>query len=147
MSKISRGQKGEEQVIKVLDGVKEYHHLLNNVTLMNYESGMSHQLDHILIHPHGIFVIETKNYFGDITYNPANKKWTATIKGNSKISGIHYCKINHMRLLCIKLFKVDIRLFPLSYSRRIMPLIWTMKTSSISMICYYSSIHIHMNTS
>ena len=87
MSKISRGQKGEEQVIKVLSDVKEYHHLLNNITLMNYESGMSHQLDHILIHPHGIFVIETKNYFGDISYNPSNKKWTAIVKGNSKYIG------------------------------------------------------------
>ena len=82
MSKVSRGQKGEEQVIKTLDGIKEYHHLLNNITLVNYSSGMSHQIDHILIHPHGLFVIETKNYYGDISYK--NKTWIVSVKGTSK---------------------------------------------------------------
>ena len=69
MSKISRGEKGEEKVIDVLSNIKEYYHLLNNIVIINSRSEMSHQIDHILIHPHGLFVIETKNYYGDIYYS------------------------------------------------------------------------------
>ena len=85
MSKISRGQKGEELVIKELNNIKEYHHLLNNVTLINKKTGMSHQLDHVLVHPHGVFVIETKNYYGEILYK--NNAWYRNVKGTkTKIS-------------------------------------------------------------
>ena len=59
MSKLSRGQKGEEIVSDILNSIKEYHYLLNNVTFKNKRSEMTHQIDHILIHPHGVFVIET----------------------------------------------------------------------------------------
>jgi len=81
MSKQSRGQQGEEIVTKVLSGIKEYHHLLNNVTLINKSSEMTHQIDHILIHPHGLFVIETKNYYGEILYDEKNKQWYRNIDG------------------------------------------------------------------
>lgn len=75
MSKLSRGQLGEEIVVSTLNDVKEYHHLLNNVTFKNKRSEMTHQIDHILIHPHGIFVIETKNYYGKIIYDEATHEW------------------------------------------------------------------------
>lgn len=42
MSKVSRGQIGEDIVIDVLNTIKEYHHLLNNVTFLNKKSDMSH---------------------------------------------------------------------------------------------------------
>lgn len=79
MSKLSRGQKGEELVIKTLGKSKDYFKLLNNVTLINKNSEMSHQIDHIYIHPHGIFIIETKNYYGEILIN----------------NGIYYRKIDN----------------------------------------------------
>ena len=82
MSKVSRGEKGEEKVIDVLSDIKEYHHLLNNIVIVNSRSEMSHQIDHILIHPHGLFVIETKNYYGDISYSDNN--WYVSIRGNKK---------------------------------------------------------------
>ena len=81
MSKKSFGQKGEKTVIAELEKIKEYHHLLNDVTLINQKSDMSHQIDHILIHPHGIFVIETKNYFGDIIFDKSTKQWWKINKG------------------------------------------------------------------
>ncbi|MCR5185003.1 MAG: NERD domain-containing protein [Bacilli bacterium] len=87
MSKISRGDKGESLVIKVLERIKDYHHILNDVTFENAKSGMTHQLDHILIHPHGVFVIETKNYAGKITINPISGYWIKEIRGTkSKIN-------------------------------------------------------------
>lgn len=80
-TKLSRGQKGEEIVSDVLNSIKEYHHLLNNVTFKNKRSEMTHQIDHILIHPHGIFVIETKNYYGEIIYDEVYKDWIRIIDG------------------------------------------------------------------
>ena len=78
MSKLSRGQKGEEIVSDILNSIKEYHHLLNNVTFKNKRSEMTHQIDHILIHPHGVFVIETKNYYGEIIYDEVYKDWVTS---------------------------------------------------------------------
>lgn len=79
MSKLTRGQKGEESVIMTLNSIKEYHHLLNDVTFKNKKSEMTHQIDHILIHPHGVFIIETKNYFGKIIYDNATNEWFKVI--------------------------------------------------------------------
>ncbi len=80
MSKESRGAKGEDLVIEELSKIQLYHHLLNNVTLVNPKSGMSHQIDHILIHPHGVFVIETKNYYGEIIYDEEGR-WFKSLRG------------------------------------------------------------------
>lgn len=87
MNKAKKGEQGEKKVISVLDRIKEDHFLLNNVTLVNASSQMSHQIDHVLIHPNGLFVIETKNYSGEITVDPASGKWTKRIRAKtSKIS-------------------------------------------------------------
>ena len=74
-------------VSDVLEQIGDGSVLLNDVTLTNASSGMSHQLDHVLIHPHGVFVIETKNYFGTMLYDEATKSWHKVIRGKkSKIS-------------------------------------------------------------
>ena len=69
MSTRSRGDKGEAFVRKKLSGIKEYHKVINDITFLNEKTEMTHQVDHILIHPHGVFIIETKNYFGKIISN------------------------------------------------------------------------------
>lgn len=47
--------------------------------LMCVTDGKSHQIDHVYIHPNGIFVIETKNYHGRI-YGKANQdQWTQVL--------------------------------------------------------------------
>ncbi len=82
MSKITRGQKGEKKVKDILkDKIKEYHRLLNDVTFINENSEMTHQVDHILFHPHGVFVIETKNYYGKIISDTHDSFWLKEIKG------------------------------------------------------------------
>ena len=45
---------------------------------------MSHQIDHILIHPHGVFVIETKNYYGEISTVPGESFWIKNINGKKE---------------------------------------------------------------
>ena len=66
MSTTSRGNKGESLVKKELKKIKINHFLFNNYTSINKKTNSSIQIDHILIHPHGVFVIETKNYYGTI---------------------------------------------------------------------------------
>ena len=75
MSKVSRGDVGENKVANVLKSIKEYHYIFNNVTLKNKKSEMSHQIDHILVNSHGIIVIETKNYYGKINFDEKTKTW------------------------------------------------------------------------
>ena len=66
MSTVSRGNKGEEKVISTLKKIKVEHYVFNNVSFISEKNEMTHQIDHILVHPHGVFVIETKNYYGEI---------------------------------------------------------------------------------
>ena len=87
MSKVSRGDKGEALVSASLENIKEYHSLFNDVTFLNKKSEMTHQIDHILIHPHGVFVIETKNYYGKISLVKGENYWIKdTGKEKVKIS-------------------------------------------------------------
>ena len=81
MSKVSRGDKGEKLVSSLLEEIKEYKYILNDVTFLNKKSEMTHQIDHILIHPHGVFVIETKNYYGKISTVKDETFWIKEVNG------------------------------------------------------------------
>ena len=100
MSKISRGKKGEEKVISTLNKDKQYHRIINDVTFINDNSEMSHQVDHIFIHPHGVFVIETKNYYGEINAETGEPFWLKTINGKTeKIHNPLKQNKNHTRIV------------------------------------------------
>jgi predicted RNA-binding Zn-ribbon protein involved in translation (DUF1610 family) len=49
--------------------------VVNNF-LIELENGKTSQTDHILINPHGVFVIETKNYSGRVYGDDSRKEWT-----------------------------------------------------------------------
>ena len=85
MSTVSRGNKGEEKVSSTLKKLKVDHHVFNNVSFINEKSEMTHQIDHILVHPHGVFVIETKNYYGEIIADTDEGYWVKIIKGKKEI--------------------------------------------------------------
>ena len=85
MSKASRGDKGEKLVSSLLEEIKEYKYILNDVTFLNKKSEMTHQIDHILIHPHGVFVIETKNYYGKISTVKGETFWVKEVNGEKVI--------------------------------------------------------------
>ena len=70
-----KGEEGENKVISVLEKDKLYHRLINNLVLLG-QNNVSHQIDHILIRENGIFVIETKNYYGEIKGNEDDSYWT-----------------------------------------------------------------------
>ena len=85
MSTVSKGNKGESLVKKTLKSIKEYHKVINDFTYVNKSTKVSHQIDHILIHPHGIFVIETKNYYGTIISDTGDVFWMKVVKGERTI--------------------------------------------------------------
>lgn len=61
---------------------KDHYILLNDCTLPDGRGGTT-QIDHILLSPFGIFVIETKNYKGWIFGSEGQKNWTQKLYKNS----------------------------------------------------------------
>ena len=52
---------------------KDKYTILNNIFIKENEH--THQIDHVVVSPYGIFVIETKQYNGYITGNKYDKNW------------------------------------------------------------------------
>lgn len=74
---IRKGELGEYKVNIQLDQMpKEYKHL-TDILLPNpkAKSGYS-QIDHVLLTPYAVFIIETKNYSGEIKGGKEDKQWT-----------------------------------------------------------------------
>lgn len=80
----SRGlNNAEKMVVRNLAhelNLKKYY-IFNNLMLETAE-GSSTQVDHVVVSPHGIFVIETKNYSGWIFGDKKGKVWTQTLPNN-----------------------------------------------------------------
>ena len=73
--------------------------LLNDLTLPDIEGGTT-QIDHILLSPYGIFVIETKNYKGWIFGSERQKQWTQKIyKQSFKFQNPIHQNYKHMKVL------------------------------------------------
>lgn len=75
-----KGRIGEKYVF---NGLKKHldqtqYTIINDVTLP-LEDGGTTQIDHIVVSPFGVFVIETKNMSGWIFGNEKQAKWTQTI--------------------------------------------------------------------
>lgn len=79
----------------VYKNLGEEYILLNNCTLPDHEQGTT-QIDHILISPYGVFIIETKNYTGWIFGNARQKQWTQKI----------YKKVISFKTLCIRTINI-----------------------------------------
>lgn len=69
-----RGFIGEFWVKLELNKLPKSQYIILNNILIKSKNG-THQIDHIVISRFGIFVIETKNYYGLITGNAFSKKW------------------------------------------------------------------------
>lgn len=77
--KFSKGKIGEEKVAVLLYILPKEYVVLNNVIISNGKSMA--QIDHVVVSPYGIFVIETKNYKGWIFGKDYYKQWTQNIFG------------------------------------------------------------------
>lgn len=73
---------GETAVTRKLESLQkkdEHYRSFNNVILKTPDG--TTQIDHILISPHGVFVIETKNFTGWIFGEANQRKWTQSLCG------------------------------------------------------------------
>ena len=78
---------------------KENYILLNDCTLAD-EQNQTTQIDHILLSPYGIFVIETKNYKGWIFGSERQKMWTQKIyKKTYKFQNPLHQNYKHQKVL------------------------------------------------
>ncbi|GGF27055.1 nuclease [Halobacillus andaensis] len=77
------GELGEYKINIQLDQFPPNYKHLNDLMLENMKthSGFS-QIDHVLLTPYGIFVIETKNYAGEIKGGAQDKQWKVNKKFN-----------------------------------------------------------------
>jgi len=95
----TRGDRGEQKVIDVLEKYEEPFFLINNLMLED-KKGNTHQCDHIFINEQGVFVIETKNYFGTISNNANDSIW---IRSDSKKTNTFgnplFQNISHIRVI------------------------------------------------
>ncbi len=73
-----RGKMGENRVASILRKLPNEYRTLNNIIIPARNS--TAQIDHIVVSPYGIFVIETKNYTGWIFGSDKSEQWKETFK-------------------------------------------------------------------
>ncbi|MBO7489515.1 MAG: NERD domain-containing protein [Bacteroidales bacterium] len=76
---ISKGKSGEIRISNILSRLPDDYHIFNDVYLNN--NGYSSQIDHVIISQYGVFVIETKNYSGDVYGSENAEYWTQYLQG------------------------------------------------------------------
>ncbi len=74
-----KGWLGEKKVARYLHRLSEEYIILNGVVLPT-NTGTT-QIDHVVVSPFGVFVIETKNYKGWIFGGERSTQWTQNIYG------------------------------------------------------------------
>lgn len=75
----TKGRIGENQVADILGDCKDGSQYVINDLLFIDNKGSSRQIDHIVINEYGIWVIETKNYKGNIYGNESQRQWTQVL--------------------------------------------------------------------
>ena len=85
-----RGKVGEWKTARAIRRcMEEGDKLLNDVTLVNPETGLSTQIDHILLSTRGIYVIETKNLSGEILGGDGVETWRQILAGGNAVHDLH----------------------------------------------------------
>ena len=79
------GKFGEKRVARKLDWLSKEYLTLNDILLPT--SYGTTQIDHIVVSPYGIFVIETKNYKGWIFGHENSEEWKQSLLGKKRFWG------------------------------------------------------------
>lgn len=79
------GKAGERRVARRLDWLSKEYIILNDIMLPT-QYGTT-QIDHIVVSPYGIFVIETKNYKGWIFGHENSEEWKQSLLGKKRWYG------------------------------------------------------------
>ncbi|QHS22420.1 NERD domain-containing protein [Virgibacillus sp. MSP4-1] len=93
-----KGELGEYKINIELDQLPKEFKYLSDIMIKNprSKSGYS-QIDHIILSPYGIFVLETKNYQGTIYGGRKRKTWS--VNGNFKMMNPFYQNYGHIKAL------------------------------------------------
>ena len=78
---IPKGRRGEKHVASILRRLPNSKYKVINNLLLNYR-GHTSEIDHVVISPYAIFVIETKSYTGLIYGNERSEYWTKNVYGH-----------------------------------------------------------------
>ena len=79
------GKRGERRVARKLDWLSKEYITLNDL-LLPTRYGTT-QIDHVVVSPYGIFVIETKNYKGWIFGHENSEEWKQSLLGEKRFWG------------------------------------------------------------
>tara|TARA_R110002096_G_scaffold318022_1_gene512386 strand:+ start:373 stop:1596 length:1224 start_codon:yes stop_codon:yes gene_type:complete len=96
------GEKSTDWFVLKLLPSKEYR-IFNNVFLPRPDKAGSTEIDHIVLSPYGIFVIETKNLGGWIHGSENDENWTLTFPGK-KHAIQNPLRQNHLHVQALKSF-------------------------------------------
>lgn len=80
---LNKGDELEKNIFSELEKLSGHKKILKNLYIPRGKNG-STEIDILLIHQSGIYVIESKDYSGWIYGNERNFKWTQTFHSNSK---------------------------------------------------------------
>lgn len=72
------GDQGELKLSSVLKSLPNYYHVIDNILLKTTKG--STQIDHTIVSPFGMFIIETKNHKGMIFGDTCGQVWTQVLK-------------------------------------------------------------------
>ena len=78
--RFNKGKIAEKMVHHKLMQLPEEYHVIDNVLFMS--NGRSTQIDHIVVSPYAVFVIETKGYKGWIFGGESTEYWMQSIYGH-----------------------------------------------------------------
>ncbi|PZD93025.1 NERD domain-containing protein [Paenibacillus sambharensis] len=115
------GELGEHKINIQLDQLPKDCKYLSDLLIPNAKSRTGYaQIDHVVISPYGLFVIETKNYNGEIKGGRSDKQWSVSNRfkmynplmqnyGHIKALESHLGKINQIKYISIISFTMRCR--------------------------------------
>jgi hypothetical protein len=63
-----------------LSSLSDEYEIFNDI-LLKTDDGSTHQIDHVVVSPYGIFVLETKAYMGKVYGGQYSDQWTEYLAG------------------------------------------------------------------
>lgn len=106
-----RGKRGENRVRRIIGKTQEgLRYVFNDYKIV--DEGMSCQIDHILINQNGVFVIETKNYSGNIYGTDEQREWTQVLS-YGKVKNKIYNPVKQNNTHVYRIRKILPKEFPL----------------------------------
>ena len=106
-----RGKRGENRVRRIIGKTQEgLRYVFNDYKIVDED--MSCQIDHILINQNGVFVIETKNYSGNIYGTDEQREWTQVL-AYGKIKNKIYNPVKQNNTHLYRIRKILPKEFPL----------------------------------